>query len=71
MSVTESFKKKKNTVLVTPNTGKKATKKTTTKKQLGRGFGKMHVNGPDGVEISKDKIPDSMRSMHGYLKTYS
>ena len=44
-------------MLATANTG-----------EIGTGFGKMQVN---GVEISKEEIPGSKRSIHGYILTYS
>ena len=47
-------------MLATANTGK-----------IGRGFGKMQDIGPGRVEIGKDEIPGSKRSMHGNILTYS
>ena len=46
-------------MLATANTGK-----------IGRGFGKMQDIGPGRVEIGKDEIPGSKRSMYGYIPTY-
>ena len=48
-------------VLATANTGKK----------IGRGFGKNAGEWTGRVEISKEEIPGSKRSMYGYLLTYS
>ena len=50
----------RNHVLVTANTG-----------EIGRGFGKNADEWTRRVEISKDEIPGSKRSMHGYILTYS
>ena len=48
-------------MLATANTGK-----------LGRGLEKMQVSEWTGrVEISKEEIPGSKRSMYGYILTYS
>ena len=42
------------------------------RKNIGRGFGKqMQVNGPEGLEISKEEIAGRKRSMYGYILTYS
>ena len=48
-------------MLATANTGKK----------LGRGFGKNAGEWTGRVEISKEEIPGSKRSMYGYILTYS
>ena len=37
-------------------------------KKIGRGFGKMQVN---GIEISKEELPGSKRSIYGYILTFS
>ena len=50
----------KNHELATANTGK-----------IGRGFGKNAGEWAGRVEISKEEIPGSKRSMHGYILTYS
>ena len=50
----------RNHVLATANTGK-----------IGRGFGKNAGEWTGRVEISKGEIPDSKRSMYGYILTYS
>ena len=50
----------RNHVLATANTGK-----------IGRGFGKNTGEWTGSVEISKDEIPGSKRSMYGYILTYS
>ena len=47
-------------VLSTANTGK-----------LGRGFGKNAGEWTGRVEIGKEEIPGSKRSMYGYILTYS
>ena len=47
-------------VLATANTG-----------QIGRGFGKNAGEWTGRVEISKEEIPGSKRSMYGYILTYS
>ena len=39
--------------------------------KLGRGFGKNADEWTERVEISKEEIPGSMRSMYGYILTYS
>ena len=41
------------------------------KKKLGEVLEKMQVNGLERVEISKEEIPGSKRSMYGYILTYS
>ena len=50
----------RNYVLATANTGK-----------IGRGFGKNAGEWTGRVEISKEEIPGSKRSMYGYILTYS
>ena len=48
-------------VLATDNTGK-----------IGRGFGKKNASEwTERVEISKEELPGSKRSMYGYVLTYS
>ena len=47
----------RNHVLTTANTG-----------EIGRGFAKIQVNGPEG-RISKEEIPGSKRTMYGYILT--
>ena len=47
-------------VLATANTGK-----------IGRGFGKDAGEGTGRIEIGKEEIPSSKRSMYGYILTYS
>ena len=47
-------------VLATANTGK-----------IGRGFGKNAGEWTGRVEVSKEEIPGSKRSMYGYILTYS
>ena len=47
-------------VLATANTGK-----------IGRGFGKNAGEWTRRVEIGKEEIPGSKRSMYGYILTYS
>ena len=42
-----------------------------TQEKLGRGFGKNAAEWTGRVEISKEEIPDSYRSMHGNIITYS
>ena len=49
-----------NHVLVTANTG-----------EIGRGFGKHAGEWTGRVEISKEEVPGSKLSMHGYILTYS
>ena len=50
----------RNHVLATANTGK-----------IGRGVGKSAGEWTRKVEISKEEIPGSKRSMYGYILTYS
>ena len=51
----------RNHVVVTANTG-----------EIGRGFGEKNAGEWTGrVEISKEEIPGSKRSMYGYILTYS
>ena len=50
----------RNHVLVTANTG-----------EIRRGFGKNAGEWTGRVEISKEEIPGSKRSMYGYILTYS
>ena len=50
----------RNHVLATANTG-----------EIGRGFGKNAGEWTRRVEISKEQIPGSKRSMYGYIPTYS
>ena len=50
----------RNHVLAAANTG-----------EIGRGFGKNAGEWNGRVEISKEEIPDSKRSMYGYILTYS
>ena len=50
----------RNHVLATANTGK-----------IERGFGKNAGEWTGRVEISKEEIPGSKRSMYGYILTYS
>ena len=50
----------RNHVLTTANTGK-----------IGRGFGKNACKWTGMVEISKEEVPGSKRSMHGNMLTYS
>ena len=50
----------RNYVLATANTG-----------EIGRGFGKNAGEWTGRVEISKEEIPGSTRSMYGYILTYS
>ena len=47
-------------MLATANTGK-----------IGRGIGKNAGEWTGRVEISKEEIPGSKRSMYGYILTYS
>ena len=51
---------RRNHVLAIANTGK-----------IGRGFGKNAGEWTGRVEISKEEIPGSKRSMYGYILTYS
>ena len=39
--------------------------------KIGRGFGKNASEWTGRVEISKEEIPDSKRSMYSYILTYS
>ena len=39
--------------------------------KIGRGFGKNAGEWAGRVEISKEEIPGSKRSMYGYILTYS
>ena len=41
------------------------------RKKIGRGFGKNAGEWTGRVEISKEEIPGSKRSMYGYMLTYS
>ena len=41
------------------------------KKKIGRGFGKNAGEWTGRVEIMKEEIPGSERSMYGYILTYS
>ena len=50
----------RNRVLATANTG-----------VIGRGFGKNAGEWTRRVEINKEEIPGSKRSMYGYILTYS
>ena len=50
----------RNHVLAIANTGK-----------IGRGVGKNAGEWTGRIEISKEKIPGSKRSMYGYIFTYS
>ena len=50
----------RNHVLATANTG-----------EIRRGFGKNADEWTGRVDISKDKIPGSKRSMYGYILTFS
>ena len=50
----------RNRVSATANTG-----------EIGRGFGKNAGEWIGRVEISKEEIPGSKRSMYGYIPTYS
>ena len=50
----------RNHVLATANTGK-----------IGKGFGKNVDERTGRVDISKEEIPGSKRSMYGYTLTYS
>ena len=47
-------------MLATANTGK-----------IGRGFGKNAGEWTGRIEISVEEIPDSKRTMYGYILTYS
>uniref|UniRef100_UPI003AF7950E hypothetical protein n=1 Tax=Thiolapillus sp. TaxID=2017437 RepID=UPI003AF7950E len=44
---------------------------TQHRKNFGRGFGKNAGEWTGSVEISKEEIPGSKRSMYGYILTYS
>ena len=50
-------------MLVTANTGKK--------NKIGRGFRKNAGEWTGRLEISKEEIPGSKRSMYGYILIYS
>ena len=50
----------RNHALATANTG-----------EITRGFGKNAGEWTERVEISKEEVPGSMRSMYGYILTYS
>ena len=41
------------------------------RKKFGRGFGKNAGEWTGRVEISKEELPGSKRSMYGYILTYS
>ena len=41
------------------------------RKKIGRGFGKNASEWTGRVEISKEELPGSKRSMYGYILTYS
>ena len=41
------------------------------RKKIGRGFGKNASEWTGRVEISKEELPSSKRSMYGYILTYS
>ena len=41
------------------------------RKKIGRGFGKNAGEWTGRVEISKEELPGSKRSMYGYILTYS
>ena len=43
----------------------------TGKKKIGRGFGKNAGEWTGRVEISKEELPGSKRTMYGYILTYS
>ena len=42
-----------------------------TGKKIGRGFGKNAAEWTGRLEISKEEIPGSKRSIYGYILTYS
>ena len=42
-----------------------------TGKKIGRGFGKNAGEWTGRVDISKEELPGSKRSMYGYILTYS
>ena len=44
---------------------------TTNTGQIRSGFGKNADEWTGKVEINKEEIPGSKRSMHGYIQTYS
>ena len=44
---------------------------TANTRKIRRGFGKNADEWTGGVEISKEKIPGSKRSMYSYILTYS
>ena len=44
---------------------------TANTEEIGRGFGKNASEWTGRVEIRKEEIPGSKRSMHGYIMTYS
>ena len=44
---------------------------TTNTGEIGKGFGKNAGEWTGRVEISKEKMPGSKRSMCGYILTYS
>ena len=44
---------------------------TKTQEKIGRGFEKNAGEWTGRVEISKEEIPGSKRSMYGYILTYS
>ena len=44
---------------------------TAKKGKIGRGFGKNAGEWTGRVEISKEELPGSKRSMYGYILTYS
>ena len=44
---------------------------TSNTRKIGRGFGKDAGEWTGRVEISKEEIPDSERSMYGYVLIYS
>ena len=44
---------------------------TANTRKIGRGFGKNAGEWTGRVEISKEEIPGSKRSMYGYILTYS
>ena len=41
------------------------------RKKIGRGFGKNASEWTEKVEINKEELPGSKRSMYGYILTYS
>ena len=44
---------------------------TANREKIGRWFGKNAVEWTRSVEIGKEEIPGSKRSMYGYMLTYS